>query len=99
MLLPAEFVTAVRLRLGGAGPDEPVLCAVCEANLLDASAAHALCCANSVSGHNAVRDGLHAAANACDPSAEIEPLGLIPSHPSLRPADVLSSAALPGRLA
>eukprot|EP00973_Karenia_brevis_P063325 8802808-Karenia_brevis.AAC.1 len=28
-----------------------------------------------------------------DPSAEIEPLGLIPSYPTLRPADVLSSAA------
>ena len=36
---------------------------------------------------------------ACDPNAELEPLGLITSHPTLRPADVLTSAALPGRLA
>ena len=34
-----------------------------------------------------------------DPSAELEPLGLVTSHPSLRPADILTSAALPGRLA
>ena len=35
----------------------------------------------------------------CDPSAEIEPLGLVPSHPSLRPADVFTSAAVHSRLA
>ena len=96
---PVEYVTAVRLRLGAAGPDEPAICGRCGGALLDASAAHALCCANGVVGHNAVRDELHAAARPCDPSAEIEPLGLIPSHPTLRPADVLTSAALPGRLA
>ena len=38
-------------------------------------------------------------AHLADPSAEAETLGLVPSHPSLRPADVLTSAALPGRLA
>ena len=54
---------------------------------------------SSVVGHNAVRNELHAAASMCDPSAELEPLGLITSHPTLRPADVLTSAALPGRLA
>ena len=92
-------MTAVRLRLGAAGPDSPAVCGRCGTALLDASAAHALCCANSVIGHNAVRDELHAAALPCDPSAEIEPLGLIPSRPTLRPADVFTSAALPGRLA
>ena len=94
-----EYVTAVRLRLGAAGPDEPAVCGRCGMSLLDASAAHALCCANAVVGHNDVRDILHAAACSCDPSAEIEPLGLVPSHPTLRPADILTSAALPGRLA
>ena len=94
---PVEYVTAVRLRLGAAGPDEPAVCGRCGVSLLDASAAHALCCANAVVGHNAVRDELHAAASSCDPSAELEPLGLIPSHPTLRPADILTSAALPGR--
>ena len=38
-------------------------------------------------------------ARSCDASAESEPLGLIPSHPTLRPADILTSAAVSGRLA
>ena len=38
-------------------------------------------------------------AHLADPSAEAETPGLVPSAPSLRPADVLTSAALPGRLA
>ena len=71
-----EYVTAVRLRLGCAGPTEPALCGVCGTSLLDASASHALLCANSVTGHNAVRGQLRAAACACDPNAELEPLGL-----------------------
>ena len=96
---PVEYVTAVRLRLGAAGPDEPAVCGRCGVSLLDACAAHALCCANAVVGHNDVRDELHAAASTCDPSAELEPLGLISSHPTLRLADILTSAALPGRLA
>ena len=96
---PVEYVTAVRLRLGAAGPDEPAICGRCGVSMLDASAFHALCCANAVVGHNDVRNELHVAARSCDPSAEIEPLGLIPSHPTLRPADVFTSAALPGRLA
>ena len=99
VLTPVEHVTAVRLRLGCAGPAEPALCGFCGTSLIDASASHALLCANSVSGHNAVRNQLHAAACACDPCAEIEPLGLIPSHPTLRPADILTSAAFPGRSA
>ena len=52
-----------------------------------------------VTGHNAAHGQLHAAAWACDPNAELEPLGLITSHPMLRLADVLTSAALLGRLA
>ena len=69
VLTPVEHVTAVRLRLGCAGPAEPALCGFCGTSLIDASASHALLCANSVSGHNAVRDHLHAAACACDPCA------------------------------
>ena len=61
---------------------------------------HALCCslAEATRGHNAVRDQLHKAARAADSSAETEPLGLIASQPTLRPADVFTSAATPGRL-
>eukprot|EP00973_Karenia_brevis_P047304 6565670-Karenia_brevis.AAC.1 len=42
VLSAVEFVTAVRLRVGGAGPDEPAVCGICGIALLDASAAHAL---------------------------------------------------------
>ena len=38
-------------------------------------------------------------AHLADPRAEAETAGLIPSFPLLRPADILTSAALPGRLA
>ena len=62
---------------------------------------HALCCApgESVRGHNAVRDELHRMAPPVHAAAELEPQGLIPSQPSLRPADVLTSAFHNGRLA
>ena len=89
-----DYVHAVRLRLGAAGPDEPTQCANC-GGLLGPSGAHSLLCARgpSTRGHNAVRDDLHRLAVAADPSAEIEPTGLIASRPELRPADVLTSAA------
>ncbi len=46
-----------------------------------------------------VRDSTFALVSECDPSAETEPHGLIASHPMLRPADILTSAAGSGRLA
>eukprot|EP00973_Karenia_brevis_P045594 6314365-Karenia_brevis.AAC.1 len=53
----ADYVTAVRLRLGCAG-DEPAVCGCCGQALLHTHAGHALCCAKgpSTRGHNAVRD-------------------------------------------
>ena len=94
-----EFVEAVRLRLGAGGPEEPVPCRLC-GGVLDGAGSHALCCATgeATRGHNAVRRQLHGLARSADPAAEEEPLGLIPSHPTLRPADVFTSAASPGRL-
>ena len=67
-----EYVTAVRLRLGAAGPDEPVRCGNCGEAMLSTSASHALCCAKgpSTRGHYAVRDRVHAFACSADPSAE-----------------------------
>ena len=38
-------------------------------------------------------------AHLADPSASVETAGLVPSAPALRPADIITSAALPGRLA
>ena len=95
-----EFVEAVRLRLGAAGPEEPVPCRICKNGVLDTSGSHALCCSlgEATRGHNAVREQLHKVASGADPASETEPLGLIPSNPALRPADVFTSAAAPGRL-
>ena len=38
-------------------------------------------------------------ATLADPSALLEPLGVIPSNPNARPADILCTAALPGSTA
>ena len=101
VLSHTEYLNAVRLRLGAGGLDDPVVCGNCDSATLDPSAAHALCCARgpSTTGHYQVRDKLFEVVCGCDPGAETEPLGLIASHPALRPADILTSAAISGRLA
>jgi len=60
-----------------------------------------LLCASaaSTSGHYAVRNAALELVHLADPSAETEVEGLIPSAPARRPADILTSAALPGSLA
>jgi hypothetical protein len=96
-----EYVAAVRLRLGCAGPTEPAVCGNCGTHIMGCSGEHALVCAKgeSTRGHNAVRDELFSMAKPVDANTETEPEGLIPSHPRLRPADVLSGAFHNGRLA
>ena len=88
-----EYIDSVRFRLGCAGPVEPVTCAACNSGILDTGAAHASCCAlgEATRGHNAVSSLLHAAAQQCDHTAEMEVPGLIPGT-DLRPADILTSA-------
>ena len=95
-----DFVTAVRLRLGAAGPDEPSMCGLCGKATIGSNGAHCLLCAKgqSTKGHNNTRDELFSIASALDPNTECEPLGLIDSRPQLRPADVLTSATSDGRL-
>ena len=97
----AEFVSAVRLRLGCGGPDEASICGNCGVAILGSNGEHGLLCAKgeSTRGHNCVRDVLHSMAKSIDSSAETEPEGLIPSHPRLRPADILTGAFHNGRLA
>ena len=94
VLAENDFTTAVRLRLGSAGPDEPIICANC-GGVFGPTGAHALLCAcgPSTAGHNHLRDTIHSFAIAVDPSATLEVPGLIPSHPALRPADIFTSAA------
>jgi len=91
----------VRLRLGCGGPEEPAVCGNCNAAILGINGEHCLLCASgeSTRGHNRIRDELHSMAKPIDSSAETEPEGLIPSHPRLRPADILTGAFHNGRLA
>ena len=91
-LEPEEYVGSIQLRLGCAGPTEPVACAACQSGLTDSGAAHATCCAlgEATRGHNAATTLIHAAAQSCDHTTEMEVPGLIPGT-DLRPADVLTS--------
>ena len=88
-----EFVEAIRIRLGAAGPAEPIPCGRCGAMLLDSAGSHAACCstAEGTRGHYKVSNLMWTAASQCDPSAETETPGLIPGT-DLRPADVLTTA-------
>ena len=100
-LLPDEYVTAVRLRLGCGGPQDPAICGNCGTAVIACNGVHGLLCAkgDSTRGHNAIRDELHCMATPVDANAETEPEGLIASQPRLRPADVLTGAFHNGRLA
>ena len=84
---------AVRLRLGVAQGPPKQRCLVCGRDCT-VDGAHALCCAPgpSTRGHNEARDCLLALARRGDPHAEKEALGLLPTAPGSRPADVLTSA-------
>ena len=64
-----EFVEAVRVRLGCAGPTDPVPCARCGACLLDSAGSHAACCsrAESTRGHYSVAGQFLGAIQQCDP--------------------------------
>ena len=96
----AEYAPAVRLRLGAPVVPPDTICAKCGA-AMGSSASHALCCnlAEATRGHYAVRDEVLTLAHLADSMSAVEVPGLIPSRPSLRPADILTSAAVPGRLA
>ena len=89
-----DFCTALLLRLGAPVAAQPGHCAIC-GGLMDTKGLHALRCApgESTRGHNCVRDQLLGLASLGDATAAVEPRGLIPSRPGLRPADILSTAA------
>ena len=96
VVLPeAEWLTAVRVRLGCAIVSGEQVCRCCGEHVLDRQCYHATCCsmAESTKGHNRLRDSLHAGFSVSDPGAEREVEGLIPSAPRLRPADILTIAA------
>ncbi|CAK0866521.1 unnamed protein product [Prorocentrum cordatum] len=63
-----DFVTAVRLRLGAAGPDDFAPCGNCGDGVIGPVGTHGLLCAcgPSARGHNAVRDELYDIASSLD---------------------------------
>jgi hypothetical protein len=94
----ADHTEAVRLRLGIAGPTDPVACLRCGKAAFSSNAAHALCCSRGeiTRGHNRVAKIVLDLAASCDPTTELEAPGLIPNT-RLRPADVLTGALGVGR--
>ena len=94
ILSPPEIVDAVRLRLGADILSGPSTCARCGEGL-DGQCRHALRCAPgpATRGHNRVRDTLLGLASIADCTAATEVRGLVASAPSLRPADLLTTAA------
>ena len=95
VLAPVEWATAVRLRQGCRFMAQERACAGCGSSVSPTDASHALLCApaDSTRGHNELRDELAAILRSVDPGTETEVQGLVPSAPSLRPADILTRAA------
>ena len=71
---PEEHTDSIRLPLDCARPCEPVPCAACQHSSLDTNAAHATCSVvgKVTRGHNAVTTLVHAIAQSCDCTAEME---------------------------
>ena len=73
-----------------------MVCNGCGVREMDVQGRHALCCMGAATtiGHNRVRDVIAMGLAMADPGTVVEPLGLVPTRPELRPADVLSRAGL-----
>jgi hypothetical protein len=95
-LAPADYSLAVRAMLGATVLSQPMVCGGCGSRVMDVQGRHALCClgAETTIGHNRLRDVIAMGLAMADPGTVVEPLGLVPSMPQLRPADVLSRAGL-----
>ena len=94
-LLPLEFCTAIRMRIGASMIAQASPCACCN-GVVDSRCHHALRCApgESTRGHNWVAGSLLGLASLADSTSLAEPRGLIPSRPGLRPADLLTFATI-----
>ena len=97
----AEFIEAVRVRLGTGGPGDVAVCGLCGQAQLDTAGGHASCCSlgEATVGHDAIRDCVYRYGCEADHATEWEPQDLVSSQPRARPADVLTPAAFPGRVA
>ena len=89
-----EFCTAARLRIGAPIIETEQECAVCGGQV-DVRGLHSLCCApgESTRGHNWVCNSLLHLSSLSDSSSVAEPRGLVPSRPTLRPADIFTTTA------
>jgi len=90
---PEDYIDAVRLRLGAPFQSDESICPRCDGTL-DRAATHSQTCAvgESTRGHYRVCASVLQLAALGDPESSTEPVGLAPSCPTLRPADVLTSA-------
>ena len=89
-----DFALAVRMMLGAPVLIDPVLCGGCGRHVLDLQGKHALCMGSATTtGHNRVRDTIAMGLAMADAGTVTEPLGLVPSAPDLRPADILTRAS------
>jgi len=90
----AEYVDSLALRLGMPLVPENTECSLC-GEVMDRCGVHTQTCAQGAAtrGHYRVCHRVHLLAALGDPEAAPEPLGLIPSRPLLRPADIFTSAA------
>ena len=93
VLSDCDFIEALRIRLGIAGPIDIVACTLCGEVPTEGLSPHALCCAKAecTRGHTSVTRQLAEEIGTVDPTMEVEPAGLIPGT-SLRPADILTGA-------
>ena len=91
------YVLAVRKRLGCQLLAEPVQCQLC-GNLMDTRLYHAECCAigEATIGHYKVVKKVLDGVVLADSRARTETRGLCEAS-DVRPADIYTSAALPGR--
>ena len=94
-LEPRLCSVAVRLMLGAELVGEDTVCGGCGKKVLDVRGYHATCCPGAAVtiGHNRIRDVLAMGFAVGDPGTVIELAGLVPSNPSLRPADILTRSA------
>ena len=98
VLAPCDYVINVQRRLGARIHDCNALCQLC-GSPLDPHLEHSDCCdrAGATRGHYAVVRELVRGLKLADPAVTTEPRGLTTTQS--RPADILTTAAVPGRSA
>ena len=100
-ILPSHlFLIALKIRLGVPFLVACVDCPKGVVKVQDVCGLHRLCCARgeSTKGHYCVRDRALELVHLADSSAVTEIRNLFPDAPNLRPADIFTVAALPGRM-